>query len=152
MDTRLSSYMVKGPFVAEPGMTPKEALETMRELDFRHLPVVKDGKLLGIVSERDLREAVQVSMANKLRLEDIMKTNVFWVQKEAPLRKVVAEMADKKYGSALVLNEKREVVGIFTTTDALRILSDILEENEFEEFLLDDEVYESWEDFSHFRA
>ena len=152
MDNTLGTHMVRGPFVADPDMSPREALETMRELEFRHLPVVRDGRLVGIVSERDLREAVQLPQAKKLRLEDMMKTGVFWVQKETPLKKVVFEMADKKYGSAIVLNDKREVIGIFTTTDALRILGEILDESGEDDFLLDDETFESWEDLNSYNA
>ncbi len=145
MKTDLVSYMVRSPYVAAPDMSPQAALEMMRELEFRHLPVVQDGKLVGIVSERDLREVLHLPQVRQLKLEDLMKTHVYTVQKDTSLKAVVTEMADRKLGSAIVLNPRREVVGIFTTTDALRILAEIMGDEEADEFLLKDDLYECWD-------
>ncbi len=148
MSTDLVSNMIRGPYVAEPGMGLRNGLDLMRELDIRHLPVIEEGKLIGLVSERDLKAASILPEAERLRLEDIMKREVFTVQKDAPLKMVVETMAERKIGSAVVLNARNEVVGIFTTIDALFVLVDLLGDETDEEFLLKDDLYESWEDFN----
>ena len=119
----IESYMVKSPYVGESAMKVGEALNLLREYEIRHLPIVEDGELVGVVSERDLREAAALPQADKLTVDDIMKSEVYVVRKATPLRDVINEMIDRKVGSAVVVNSDREVLGIFTTTDALRILA-----------------------------
>lgn len=148
MSTDLASTMIRSPYVAEPGMTLRNSLDLMRELDIRHLPVIQDGKLVGLVSERDLKAAALLPEAERLRLEDIMKREVYAVLKDTPLRNVVETMADRKIGSAVVLNMRKEVVGIFTTIDALFVLVDLLDDETADELLLKDDLYESWEDIN----
>lgn len=144
MKQDLSSYMVRGPFVCDPTTTLGEALEMMRQLNFRHLPVVDDEKLVGIVSEHDLREALMASGANLWDVARVMKREVYAVKRDTPLRMVARAMADRKFGSAVVTSSTNEVIGIFTTTDALKILARILEEEDDENYYISDEFFESW--------
>jgi acetoin utilization protein AcuB len=58
-------------------------------------------------------------------VEDAMSTDIFSVPPSAPLRRVVARMAEKRLGSAVVV-DRDKVVGLFTTTDALNVLSRLL--------------------------
>ncbi|MBX2986368.1 MAG: CBS domain-containing protein [Bdellovibrionaceae bacterium] len=147
MEQHVESYMVKGPYVGEGPQSVKEALEVMRECEIRHLPVVEENHLIGLVSERDLREAMALPQGAKLRLEDVMKRNVYVAESKTPLREIIQEMADMKYGSVVVVDGSREVVGIFTTTDALRLLSEMLEdEDETEDELAIEDYMESWRD------
>jgi len=145
MNPNIEKWMVRTPYVANRDMKPKVALDMMKELEFRHLPVVEDGRLIGIISDRDLREVSHLPQASQLMISDIMKKNVYAVRRDAPLKEIVLGMLDRRIGSAIVLNARQEVVGIFTTTDALRVLSDLLDEGE-EGLFLDDDLYESWED------
>lgn len=143
MEQNLNAYMVKSPYVGEPNYTLQEAMEIMKDEDFRHLPIVEDEKLVGIVSERDLKEALAFPKGSVLKVQDIMKTDVFAAFQDEPLKDVVSKMADLKCGSTVVLNNKNQVVGIFTTTDALRTLADFLERfDEEEPYVLD--YLESW--------
>ena len=52
--TAVSAYMTEGPFVATPDMTSEQAIARMVDLGVRHLPVVLDGKVVGMISARDL--------------------------------------------------------------------------------------------------
>jgi CBS domain-containing protein len=54
----LSEVMTAGPATVEPGASPFEVLELMRSLRVRHLPIVEAGKVVGMVSIRDLRQAI----------------------------------------------------------------------------------------------
>lgn len=143
----IESYMVKSPYVGETEMKVSDALNLLREYEIRHLPIVEEGELVGVVSDRDLREAVALPQADTLSIDDIMKREVYVARKSTPLRDVIGEMLDRKVGSAVVVNDEREVLGIFTTTDALRILAEMLEDENGEEILLEDQ-YESWVDRS----
>ncbi len=106
----------------------RSAHEILNKHSIRHLPVLKGGKLVGMVTQRDL--AVVESMKDvdpeKVMVSDVMSTDVYTVSPEAVLSEVTAEMASKKYGSAVVI-DNHKVVGIFTTVDACQALTELLE-------------------------
>ena len=62
--------MTKNPDCVGPDDTALSALETMRKKGFRHLPVVEDGKVVGVVSIRDLYASVKVQLEDDLRERD----------------------------------------------------------------------------------
>jgi acetoin utilization protein AcuB len=103
------------------------AHEVMRAHGLRHLPVLEGGKLVGIVSQRDLYfvETIRGVDADKDLVEDAMTSDAFQVKTTASLKKVVDAMARRRLGSAVVV-EGGKVVGVFTTTDAMRTLGTML--------------------------
>jgi acetoin utilization protein AcuB len=102
-----------------------KALELMQENGIRHLPVEDQGKVVGIVSERDVMTHIGKNWLSMVRIEDIMNTEIVTVHRRENLGEVAMELASKKVGSALVLDDNSEVFGIFTTTDALNALVEI---------------------------
>jgi len=99
----------------------------MREQHIRHLPVLHQGKLVGILSDRDLRlvETLQDVDPTKVTVNEAMTPDPYVVGPEAELDEVVSTMASKKYGSA-VISDNGKVVGIFTTVDACSAFADLL--------------------------
>lgn len=99
----------------------------MRTNGIRHLPVLHGGKLVGIVSLRDLHlvETFRDVNPDQVRVEEAMTQDVYAVEPKTPLKDVVSEMAERKLGSAVVI-EGTKVVGVFTTTDALDTLAGVL--------------------------
>ena len=99
----------------------------MREHHFRHLPVLKGGKIVGVLSDRDLRlvETLHDVDPNQVRVEDAMTAKPYSVSPDAPLDEVVATMAEHKYGCAVVMQNDK-LVGIFTTVDACRAFAEML--------------------------
>jgi len=67
----------------------------------------------------------RLSLARLVTVSDAMAQSVYSVAPEAPLDEVVSEMASRKYGSAIVMQNEK-VVGIFTTVDVCRALADLL--------------------------
>ena len=123
----IKKYMTKSPHTIGADQTLEFASEKMGKHRIRHLPVLKGGKLLGIISDRDIRlvEALESVDPSFLIVQDVMVTDVYAVTPDTPLKTVASKMASKKYGSAVVM-EKDKVVGIFTTIDALKALADQL--------------------------
>ncbi|OQW49177.1 MAG: hypothetical protein A4S09_03680 [Proteobacteria bacterium SG_bin7] len=118
---KVNETMTRFPEVAFPGTTVEKAKAAMEKWGIRHLPVVDKNKVIGIVSERDL-----IAQNNAKPLRDLMSTNVYQVHQDQYLVRVIAEMAEKKYGCAIVVDESNEIVGIFTTIDALNLLCRLL--------------------------
>ena len=105
------------------------ARRLMKELGIRHLAVTSaDGKLVGVVSERDLRVAQAIAGTGPYRIVvgDIMNAKVYAVSPSIPVNQVARTMATRKQGSAVVV-DGGHILGIFTTTDALGVLADALE-------------------------
>jgi acetoin utilization protein AcuB len=101
----------------------------MREHRIRHLPVLEAGELVGLVSERDLHliETLPDSDPDTVTVEEEMSADVYTAGLDAPIDRIVEKMAEHKYGSVVVLDRRNVVAGIFTTTDALQVLADVLQ-------------------------
>jgi acetoin utilization protein AcuB len=123
----IKAYMTTTPHTIGADQTMARAHDVMREHRLRHLPVLAGGRLVGVLSDRDLNmvETLRDVDPQTVRVEEAMTPDVYVVTPEAPLDEVVRDMADHKYGSAVVVDHAR-VVGIFTTVDACRAFADTL--------------------------
>ena len=106
----------------------QKAMEYMRELRIRHLPVLKGGKLVGILTDRDVSLVMgfKDADASTMKVEEAFTPDPYFTSPEAKLDEVAAEMAEHKYGCAIVVDNNK-LVGIFTEVDALRALSELLQ-------------------------
>jgi len=123
----VQQHMTVAPVVVSSDRTLAEAHRLMRERNIRHLPVVDHGRLVGIVSQRDLYllETLRgVDPANET-VGEAMSGEPYTVAPDAPLDAVATAMAEKKYGSAVVV-DRGSVIGLFTTVDALRALASVV--------------------------
>jgi CBS domain-containing protein len=125
--TVIEDVMTKSPKVVSHGSPLSEASEIMRECNIRHLPVVNiKGQVIGIVTERDIRLVNSLPRNFVCTVDDVMTGAPYIVQKGAPLAQVVSEMRAQKYGAAIVVDDIGQVCGVFTTIDALSVLSDLV--------------------------
>ncbi len=123
----IQKYMTTSPHTIGDDQPMSVAHRSMREHRIRHLPVLHDGKIVGLVSDRDLHliETLQDVDPRQVEVSEAMTQDPYVVPPDAPLDQVVATMAEKKYGSAIVV-QNGKVVGIFTTVDACRAFADLL--------------------------
>lgn len=105
----------------------EKADESMHEHNVRHLPVLKDGKLVGILSQRNLEAARSWPGSDRFACEDVMLDDVFTARQNTPVVEVALKMAEQKLGSTIVVDDQNKAVGVFTTVDACRALSRALE-------------------------
>lgn len=119
--------MTTSPHTVGDDQTLARAANLMREFKIRHLPVLRGGKLVGMLTERDvaLVETLKGVDAQVETVADAMSSEVYAVTPETPLDEVASEMASRKYGSAVVV-QNNKVVGVFTTVDACRALNELL--------------------------
>ncbi len=102
------------------------AYRIMQEHGIGHLPVVQRGKLVGIVSDRDLSLRGRADAHPvKVAVADVMSRAPYVVAPQASVDEVVAAMTRDRHRAAVVIDAGR-VVGIFTSTDACQVLSRIL--------------------------
>jgi acetoin utilization protein AcuB len=122
----VQNFMTLGAVVIGSDGTLAEAHAVMRARGIRHLPVVDGGRLVGVVSQRDLYllETLRGVDREAERVREAMTPDPFTAAPDAPLDEVAARMAEHKYGSAVVV-DRGSVIGVFTTIDALRALAAI---------------------------
>lgn len=120
-------FMSTTPLTIEAEQTMAQAHALMAKEQIRHLPVLSAGKLVGIITQSDLRlvESISTFDPNLVRIDAVMTRDVYVVTPDAPLDEVVEEMARHKYGSTVVVDH-HAVVGVFTVVDVCRAFSELL--------------------------
>lgn len=101
--------------------------DMMREHNIRHLPVQDAGKLVGVVTHRDVQVALgwESGTDKSLQVKDVYTPEPYSISPNAKITDALIRMEKDQLGCALVV-EKGKLVGIFTTTDACRVLADFL--------------------------
>jgi acetoin utilization protein AcuB len=124
----IKQFMTHYPLTIGKDAKMSQAHTLMRTHQLRHLPVLEGGKLVGIVSERDLHliETLRDSDPEKITVEEAMVVDVYTVTVDEPIDVVAERMAERKLGSALVVNRRGGLEGIFTSVDALQVLATVL--------------------------
>jgi CBS domain-containing protein len=124
----VGDFMTPCPHGIEPHESLDIARERMRLLKVLHLPVRVGGRPVGVLAQRDLELAVAGASHHDLRetqVAEVMTPEPYCVASSTPLADVAGHMADAKIGSALVVDERGELVGIFTVTDGMKALSTV---------------------------
>lgn len=123
---KIQEYMSLVPRTVGQEATVTQAEAMMKENEIRHLPVIEAGRLVGVVSERDIKLGRSFPGPGELTVGDVMVPNPYVVGPDAFLDEVASEMIKHKLGSAIVQLPSGKVVGIFTMIDALRVLQHLL--------------------------
>lgn len=121
--------MTSFPYFVESDDSLGRLEKLMDERAIRHLPVQEKGKIVGIVSERDLHHRLPRSMApeekSRLRARDIMIADPYIVAFNTPLSEVAARMALRRIGSAIV-TRRGKLAGIISAMDICRLFAEYL--------------------------
>ena len=124
----LRSAMTPFPYAVEPDNTIAEARALMDHHGIRHMPVQRDGAIVGMVSDRDLRFAEGVlaqGRARRVTVAEVCAEDPYVVELDEPLDNVLMTMAERHIGSAIVTRKGR-LAGVFTAVDACRCLAEHL--------------------------
>lgn len=120
----IRDLMTKAPITIGGAQTLARAHELMRAHRVRHLPVLDDGRLVGMVSQRDLYfiETLKDVDPKTVLVEEAMTREPYAVTPRVAISTVARTMVQERFGAAVVIDAGR-VVGIFTALDALKALS-----------------------------
>ena len=124
MQNPVENFMTPAPHTVGAEQTLHYAEQKMHEHSIRHLPVLKGGELVGLVSLRDIRlvESIDKDLESVV-VDEACSSDPVMVEKGTSLSDVSRQMAENKIGSVLVMDGNK-LVGIFTWIDALRALID----------------------------
>ncbi len=123
-----------------PDATMLDAYRLMKSKNIRHLPVVDVcGKLVGILSDRDVQRAMichkisdfqqEVHLANDIVVCDFMNWPVMTVSENTSINRVASMMLEQKVSALVVENQHGQVAGIVTTSDLLSYLVKVIDGN-----------------------
>ncbi|HXG30815.1 MAG TPA: CBS domain-containing protein [Thermodesulfobacteriota bacterium] len=124
----VKNWMKRNPITVEPEMGVKSAFSLLKKHGIRQLPVVKDGVLVGIVTDRDLRKpepAVPSLWDESYRIEDsfrvgdIMNMEVITVTEDTPIEEAASLLLKHKINGLPVISRAGRLSGIITTSDIL---------------------------------
>lgn len=131
--TKVRDWMTQNPITIDASATIVQALHLLKEKNVRRLPVMRDGKLVGLVTERMLLTfspgkstaldtwEVHYLLA-KTPVTAAMNPKPHTVGPDADLTDCAQIIHDRKLNGITVVNERGELVGILTTTNALEAL------------------------------
>ena len=120
--------MVRQIITVSPETTAAEALKLCREKRIRHLPVLEGGRMVGLISDRDLRAATpalgdpnRAAALEKIRVGDEMAREITTADPEDPIEQAAMAMHERKIGCLPVV-EGDDLVGILTASDVMAAL------------------------------
>lgn len=133
---KVSKYMTQKLITATPEMSVKQAFLTMRTHRVRHLPVVDGDRLVGIISDRDLRRprwaesiddwTAYYQVSDDITVKDVMTANPEVVHTYDKIVKAVSVFREQRYGALPVLDKEGSLVGILSAQDLLLALEELL--------------------------
>lgn len=129
--------MTSNPITISSTTTVADASEIMRKHKFRRLPVVDIGRLVGIITDRDLREvspskATTLSifelnyLLSKMQVKEVMAKKVVTIRDTATIEEAALAMYNHKIGGLVVVDENEAVVGVITETDIFKCFVDVM--------------------------
>ncbi|MFP8877059.1 MAG: CBS domain-containing protein [Myxococcota bacterium] len=122
----IKAVMTPFPYTIAVEEPLSQAEAIMRSHGVRHVPVENAGRIVGVVSDQDLRRAPpEGAEQGTSRVGDFCLTEPYVVDLEGRLDDVLIQMARRRAACALITREGK-LVGIFTTTDACQVLADVL--------------------------
>ena len=135
---KISKYMSTKLVTATPEMTVKDAFLIMRTHRVRHMPVIEADKLVGFISDRDLRRPRWVDalddwtqyyqINDETLVRDVMTPNPEVVRTFDRVRKAVKIFREQRYGALPVVNKQGELAGILSAHDLLGALEELLDD------------------------
>jgi acetoin utilization protein AcuB len=121
---KIQDVMTACPHYIDAQSTLEAAVKKMELQGIRHLPVVDKGALIGIISDRDAKLSQFVCKTTNYcpNCGEVCVSDFFSVSGNSDVADVALQMAENRYECAIVCDKDENVIGIFTTTDACRLV------------------------------
>jgi acetoin utilization protein AcuB len=118
----VQSIMTKTVVSASPDATVREAIQLIDDNDIRHLPIVEGGRLVGIVSDRDLRAYERAGSDEQLAtaLREVMSHEPLCMEAGESVEALIGVMLEYKIGALPVVGRDGELIGIVSYIDVLQ--------------------------------
>ncbi len=129
----IKGWMTSDVMTIDEDTSMMKASQIMKENNIRRLPVMHKGKLVGMITDRDIKEASPSKattldvhelyyLLSELKVKDIMSKNVFTIGPEETVEKAAVKMLEHRISGLPVVNDKGKVVGMITQGDIFKVL------------------------------
>ncbi|MEE4263780.1 MAG: CBS and ACT domain-containing protein [Desulfobacteraceae bacterium] len=129
----VANWMSKNIITVDENDSMQDAMKLLKENDIRMLPVMKKGKLVGIVTDRDLKRASAsdatsldihelLYLLTRIKVKNLMTKKVITVPPDFTVEETAAVLQENKISGAPVVDSAGQIVGIITKTDLFRVL------------------------------
>jgi len=129
----VKGWMTSDVMTIDEDTSMMKASQIMKENNIRRLPVMHKGKLVGMVTDRDIKEASPSKattldvhelyyLLSELKVKDIMSKNVSTIGPEETVEKAAVKMLEHRISGLPVVNDKGKVVGVITQGDIFKVL------------------------------
>jgi acetoin utilization protein AcuB len=123
---KVSEWMTKDVISITKDRSIQECVNLMKRHSIRHLPVVEDGKLVGLVTEGDLRQIFLASLIEDLTIKDVMISDPITVSPDTEIEDAAKVIFYNKIGGLPVVDEEDRLLGIITAADILAAFIEIM--------------------------
>jgi len=129
----VKGWMTSDVMTIDEDTSMMKASQIMKENNIRRLPVMHKGKLAGMITDRDIKEASPSKattldvhelyyLLSELKVKDIMSKNVITIGPEETVEKAAVKMLEHRISGLPVVNDKGKVVGVITQGDIFKVL------------------------------
>jgi len=129
----VKNWMAKNVVTIDEDESMQEALRRMKQHNIRLLPVLKNGKLTGVLTDRDLKRASAsdattldvhelLYLVSKIKVKTIMTKNPIFIAPELTVEETAEVLLQNKISGAPVVDDSGRVVGVITQSDVFRVL------------------------------
>ena len=127
----IKDWMATAVLTVDANTSVMRATRIMKENNIRRLPVLSQGKLIGIVTDRDLKEASPSStsdmdihemyyLLSEMKIKDVMTDKCISLHQDDTLEKAALVMLKEKISGVMILDDENNLVGLLSETDILR--------------------------------
>ncbi|MBW1719912.1 MAG: CBS domain-containing protein [Deltaproteobacteria bacterium] len=132
----VKQWMATKPIVIDENISIMKACQLMKEHSIRRIPVVKQDRIVGIVSDRDIKDAAPSKTASmdehklyyllsETKIKDIMTPYPLTLRENDSVEKAAVIMLENRISGLPVVNNKDQVVGMITQTDIFKVMVSI---------------------------
>ncbi len=127
----IKDWMAKNVLTVDENTSVMRATRIMKENNVRRLPVLSHGKLIGVITDRDLKEASPSKttsldihemyyLLSEMKVKEVMTSNPICMSEQDSLEKAALVMLENKISGLLVTDEEKRLTGLLSETDVLR--------------------------------
>ncbi len=132
----VKEWMATNPIVIDENTSIMKATQIMKEHGIRRIPVVRDGKLIGIISDRDIKEAAPSKatsldvhelyyLLSEIKVKDIMTPDPITLRENDSVEKAAIIMLENRISGIPIVDDDYKVVGVITQTDVFKVMISI---------------------------
>lgn len=123
---KVGEWMERELVTIDRNTTIQEAISLMKKHSIRHLPVIEEGRLVGLVTEGDMRQVFVASLIEELGIDDVMIKDPFTVKVDTEIDDAARVIYYNKIGGLPVVDEGQGLLGIITVADIMAAFIELM--------------------------